>query len=59
MLALGRLPNAAETGYCVEHLHAQTEVYSKMNLTAEQAQQQVLASLCLMLLASNEFLYID
>jgi hypothetical protein len=58
VLALGRLPSAAEIGYCVEHLQTQVAVYSQMNLPPEQARQQALASLCLMLLASSEFLYI-
>jgi mono/diheme cytochrome c family protein len=58
VLALGRLPTAAETGYCLEHLRAQADVYANMNLTPEQVAQQALASLCLMILASNEFLYI-
>src|SRR5207253_3115246 len=50
-LALGRLPTASETALCLDHLRAQTEVYSQPDSTPEQARQQALASLCLMLLA--------
>jgi hypothetical protein len=66
MLALGRLPSKNEVAFCVEHLRTQTEHFSQPQLTSEQAAQltpeqaaqQALTSLCLMLLASNEFLYI-
>ena len=66
MLALGRPPSTNEVAFCIEHLRTQTEHYSQpqltseqaVQLTPEQAAQKALTSLCLMLLASNEFLYI-
>lgn len=58
-LALGRQPSAGELQFCQEFLTAQTQVFAQEEKTTpEQAAQQALAGLCLMLLASNEFLYI-
>jgi mono/diheme cytochrome c family protein len=58
VLALGRVPTAAEADYCRQHLHAQTELYRRLKLPPAQAAQRALAGLCSILLASNEFLYI-
>jgi hypothetical protein len=58
-LALGRQPSPAALRFCHEFLATQTQVYvADEKTTPEQAAQRALASLCLMLLASNEFLYI-
>ena len=58
LLALGRPPTAAEARYCEEHLLAQVELFVSAKPTSEQPARKALASLCLMLLATNEFLYI-
>lgn len=58
VLAFGRDPSAEEAQYCLEHLRAQTLLYLSLSLSAEEAAQRALSSLCLMLFASNEFLYI-
>jgi hypothetical protein len=58
LLAFGRGPTATEAGFCREYLHAQADLYLGQKLPPEQAAQRALASLCSMLLASNEFLYI-
>jgi hypothetical protein len=59
VLALGRVPSPDELRFCQEFLTTQTQAYvTAEQTTPEQAAQQALASLCLMLLASNEFLYI-
>jgi len=57
-LALGRQPEPAELQFCQDFLSAQTQVYLNENQNPEESARQALASLCLMLLASNEFLYI-
>ena len=57
MLAFARPPSAAETRVCLAHLRTQAELYSNLKMTPTQAAEQALASLCLMLFASNEFLY--
>jgi hypothetical protein len=58
VLSLGRSPAAVELTFCEEHLHAQYQLYLDQKQSSQQAAHQALASLCLMLLASNEFLYI-
>jgi hypothetical protein len=58
LLAFARQPNLAEIEFCLDHLRAQAEVYADPNRTPAETAEQALASLCLMLLASNEFLYI-
>ncbi|HVC97360.1 MAG TPA: DUF1549 and DUF1553 domain-containing protein [Pirellulales bacterium] len=58
LLALGRVPTSAESQFCQEYLLSQTELYESSQQSPGQAAQQSLAGLCLMVLASNEFLYI-
>lgn len=58
VLALARPPNPDEQKLCEEFLASQANVYLAEKLTADQAAARALADLCLMLLASNEFLYI-
>jgi hypothetical protein len=58
LLALGRVPTSAETQFCQEYLHSQTELYRQLESPPAQAAQQALAGLCSILLASNEFLHI-
>lgn len=57
MLALGRAPTTAEAGFCRDYLNSQTDFYARLKSSPEQAAQRALASLCSILLASNEFLY--
>jgi hypothetical protein len=57
-LAYGRPPGNDELQFCQEFLSAQSQVFVTEMQAPEQASQQALAGLCLMLLASNEFLYI-
>ncbi|HEV3137511.1 MAG TPA: DUF1553 domain-containing protein, partial [Pirellulales bacterium] len=57
-LAIARPPSGAEMRICLAHLRTQAEIYSQLKMTPTQAAEQALASLCLMLFASNEFLYI-
>jgi hypothetical protein len=57
-LALGRPPGANESGFCEEFLSAQRHVFMAEKQDQEGSAKQALSSLCLMLLASNEFLYI-
>lgn len=56
-LAFAREPSPAELQFCREHLRTQEKVYASLGLTPAQAGEKALANLCLMLLASNEFLY--
>lgn len=57
-LALARRPAAAEVAICLDHLRAQTAAYTHASVSHDEASLEALASLCAMLLASNEFLYI-
>jgi hypothetical protein len=58
-LALARKPNAMEMAISRDHLTKQRDLYRKSNFTDEKASGKALASLCQMLLASNEFLYVE
>ena len=58
-LALARKPNAMEMAISRDHLTKQRDLYRKSNFTDEKASGMALASLCQMLLASNEFLYVE
>ena len=58
-LALARKPNAMEMAISRDHLTKQQDLYRKSNFTDEKASGMALASLCQMLLASNEFLYVE
>ena len=57
-LALARSPKESELTFCVEHLRTQTTFFMGEKQNPEAAVRLALESLCLMLLASNEFLYI-
>lgn len=56
--ALGRAPSSEEIESCVKYLREQTELFASDKQTSADASERALASLCLMLMASNEFLYI-
>jgi hypothetical protein len=58
VLSLGRQPIPGELDSCLDHLRAQTEAFAGPDSTREQLEHQALTSLCLILFASNEFLYI-
>ena len=58
-LALARKPNAMEMAISRDHLTKQWHLYRKSNFAGEKASGKALASLCQMLLASNEFLYVE
>ena len=58
-LALARKPNAMEMAISRDHLTKQRDLYRKSNFADDKASGKALASLCQMLLASNEFLYVE
>ena len=58
VVSLGRQPTKGELDSCLDHLRAQAEAFAGPDSTLEQLEHQALTSLCLILLASNEFLYI-
>ena len=57
--ALSRRPTPTETALSLEHLDKQEGLYRKANVPAREAASKALASLARMLLASNEFLYVE
>ena len=59
LLALSRKPNPAELSACAQHFREQQQAYLDANVTREAASEMALASLCQMLLSTNEFLYPD
>ncbi len=56
---LARKPAPKELELSRAHLENQQELYRKANFTPDKASAKALASLCQMLLASNEFLYVE
>jgi hypothetical protein len=59
LLTLSRKPSAVEVRIGESHLKKQEELYAKGNVSPERASSSALASLCQMLLSSNEFLFVD
>ncbi len=59
LLALSRKPTTKETALSFAHLGKQEELYRKANVAPREAASKALASLAQMLLASNEFLYVE
>ncbi len=59
LLALSRRPTPKETMLSLGHLGKQEELYRKANIAPGEAASKALASLVQMLLASNEFLYVE
>jgi len=59
LLALGRKPSPAEIHLAEDHLRKQSARYTEVQFSYETASQRALASLCQMLMATNEFLYIE
>jgi hypothetical protein len=57
--ALARKPAPEEQTWAAEFLSKQAEHYRSQPMPPEQADQQALASLCHMLLGTNEFLYVE
>ena len=58
-LTLSRKPNPREAQLSLAHLDKQQNLYRRANFTPEKASAKALMSLCQMLLASNEFLYVE
>jgi hypothetical protein len=58
-LTLSRPPEPDEVKLCRDHLEKQRGVYLFGNAAPEKAAKSALASLCQMLLATNEFLYYE
>ncbi len=58
-LTLSRLPTLKELQLSQAHLDKQQDLYRKANFAPDKASAKALASLCQMLLASNEFLYVE
>jgi len=59
LLALGREPNAEEIRWSVEHFGKQRRRYLDLKSSPQESSEKALASLCQMLLGTNEFLYLD
>ncbi|MFN7924603.1 MAG: PSD1 and planctomycete cytochrome C domain-containing protein [Bryobacteraceae bacterium] len=59
LLAFARKPDAEERSLAKQHLERQSENFRLANTATETASSKALESLCQMLLASNEFLYVD
>ena len=58
-LALSRKLTSKEMAISRDHLDRQQELHRKANFTPEKASGKALSSLCQMLFASNEFLYLE
>ncbi len=58
-LALSRKPDDLEVKSSSRHLQDQTQAFLDANVPPEKASQRALASLCQILLSTNEFLYRD
>ncbi|MFM7844217.1 MAG: hypothetical protein ACKPEY_08315, partial [Planctomycetota bacterium] len=58
-LAFGRPIAAAEREQLVAFRERQAQQYRESGVTPELAQRQSLVDLCHMLMAANEFIYID
>jgi hypothetical protein len=58
-LAFSREPRQPETDLTVAHIAKLEKRYLDLNTPPEQAAAKALAGACQMLLATNEFLYVD
>ncbi len=58
-IALARKPTAEEMNVSTEHFGRQVERYTALGTSREQASHAALTSLCQMLMATNEFLYVE
>src|SRR5262245_33105056 len=59
LLTVSRKPTPEEVRIGESHLKRQEQLYAKENLPSDQASRSALASLCQMLLSSNEFFFVD
>jgi hypothetical protein len=59
LLALSRAPSATELKICTENLNNQKQLYLKANTEPQQAVKAALGNFCQMLMATNEFLFVD
>jgi hypothetical protein len=58
-LVLSRKPAETEVEWCTRHLQEQTQAFLDANVAPEKADRLALASLCQILISTNEFLYRD
>ena len=59
LLALSRKPSETERRISQAHLEKQEKLYLLGNVSPKQASRMALASMCQMLLSSNELLYVE
>ena len=59
LLALSRRPSKTEKQISHGHLEKQEKLYLLGNFSPEKASRMALASMCQMLLSSNELLYVE
>jgi hypothetical protein len=59
LIALSRKPSATEMSLAETHLQKITERFSSVQVPKNEADEKALASLCQMLMSTNEFLYIE
>jgi hypothetical protein len=57
--ALGRRPRAEEVQLALDHLRVQRDHFAETQQESNQIERLAIASLCHVLLNSNEFLYVD
>ena len=59
LVALSRRPTARERHLAEEHLQKITARFEGVNVSRKSAEEKALASLCQMLMATSEFLYVE
>ena len=59
MMALGRKPTAEEMQWSVEHIAKEKQRYLDLKTAPDESAKKALASVCQMLMATNEFLYVE
>jgi hypothetical protein len=59
LIALGRKPSAGEMGLAETHLRDIAERFTGVQVPKKEAEEKALASICQMLMATNEFLYVE
>jgi hypothetical protein len=59
LIALSRKPSASEMSLAETHLQKITERFAGVQIAKKEADEKALASLCQMLMSTNEYLYIE
>ena len=59
LMTLGRKPTAEEARWSAEHIEKETRRYAELKTPPEESSKKALASVCQMLMATNEFLYVE